>query len=116
MRKIEYLVMLIQDNETESEPKKELHEAVIECTVEALSQTPDDKEVEQFTLEELFKLIEASAKDNKSNCVSPFKAAELIAEKFGCKYERPINKLKAKICAGALDGSRPPKHSLEDFL
>jgi len=37
MRKNEYLTMLFQDNETEADPqKKELHEAVLECTVEAL--------------------------------------------------------------------------------
>ena len=46
MKKTDYLLMLFQDNETESEPKKELHAAVLECTVEALSQTSDNFEIE----------------------------------------------------------------------
>ena len=41
MKKNDYLLMLFQDNETETEPKKELHTAVLECTVEALSQTSE---------------------------------------------------------------------------
>ena len=38
MKRDEYLKMLFEDNETEKDPTKELHEAVLECAVEALSQ------------------------------------------------------------------------------
>ena len=37
MKRDEYLKMLFEDNETEKDPTKELHEAVLECAVEALS-------------------------------------------------------------------------------
>ena len=36
MKRDEYLKMLFEDNETEKDPTKELHEAVLECAVEAL--------------------------------------------------------------------------------
>ena len=35
MKRDEYLKMLFEDNETEKDPTKELHEAVLECAVEA---------------------------------------------------------------------------------
>lgn len=96
MKKTEYLLMLFQDNETETEPKKELHAAVLECTVEALSQVGDSFEVDgKIGLNELFAEIERTAKSGKANCVSPFHASELIAAKLGVTYIRPIDKLRA---------------------
>lgn len=113
MKKTEYLLMLFQDNETETEPKKELHAAVLECTVEALSQVGDSFEVDgKIGLNELFVEIEKAAKSGKANCVSPFKASELIAKKLGAEYIRPIYKLKATF-GGA---SETPAVNLEDFL
>lgn len=113
MKKNDYLLMLFQDNETESEPKKELHAAVLECTVEALSQTSDDFEIDgKIGLTELFAEIEKSAKSGKPNCVSPFRASELIAKKLGVEYVRPIDRLKATFCGT----SEPQKLNLEDFL
>ena len=98
MKKNEYLMMLCQDNETETEPLKELHEAVLECTVEALSQMNDDFEVDsQIGLPELYKVIDAAGKASKAKCVSPFRAAELIAGKLGANYKRPLDRVKALI-------------------
>lgn len=92
MKRDDYLMMLFQDNETEKEPTKELHEAVLECAVEALSQENADFEVDQSVgLAELYKLIEDEGR--KKQVVSPFRAAELIAEKLGAKYKRPIDRL-----------------------
>lgn len=113
MKKTDYLLMLFQDNETESEPKKELHAAVLECTVEALSQTNDDFDIDgKIGLNELFAEIERNAKPGKANCVSPFKASELIAKKLGVEYVRPIYRLKATFCSA----TEPQAVSLEDFL
>lgn len=113
MKKTDYLLMLFQDNETESEPKKELHAAVLECTVEALSQTNDDFEIDgKIGLNELFAEIERNAKSGKANCVSPFKASELIAKKLGVEYVRPIDRLKTTFCSA----TEPQAVSLEDFL
>lgn len=112
MKKNDYLKMLIQDNETEKQPKKELYEAVIECTIEALSQTDDNFEIDHtIGCAELFEVIR---KNQSGGCVSPFKASELIAAKLGVSYTRPIDKLKAKICGTALSGGRR-KISLDDL-
>ena len=114
MKKFEYLMMLFQDNETETEPKKELHMAVLECTVEALSQTPDDFQVDgKIGLPELYAEIEKHGKGSKAQCVSPFHASELIAAKLGVKYSRPIDKLRAHF---GNSSAKPPKLNLEDFL
>ncbi len=112
MRRNEYLQMLYQDNETEEENKKELYAAVLECTVEALSQENDDFDADQsIGLHELYQLIEAEGR--KKGVVSPFRAAELIAEKLGAKYKRPIERfahLFKKVSAA------PSHRRLEDLL
>jgi len=115
MKKNEYLMMLCQDNETETEPKKELHEAVLECTVEALSQTGDDFEIDsKIGLSELYQVIETAGKESKARCVSPFRAAELIAQKLGVVYKRPLDRVKALI--GESKRISPAPISLEDFI
>lgn len=112
MKRDDYLMMLFQDNETEKEPKKELHEAVLECTVEALSQENADFEADQSVgLAELYKLIEDEGR--KKQVVSPFRAAELIAEKLGAKYKRPIDRL-AHLFENVRE--KPKTIRLEDLL
>ena len=112
MKRDEYLKMLYEDNETEKEPTKELHEAVLECTVEALSQENADFEVDQSVgLAELYKLIEDEG--CKTRVVSPFRAAELIAAKLGAKYQRPIERF-AHLFRNV--GQRPATIRLEDLL
>jgi len=115
MRKNEYLTMLFQDNETEADPqKKELHEAVLECTVEALSQSDDETECDQsIGLSELFAVILEAGKSAQAQCVSPFRAAELIAQKLGVIYARPIDRMRTQF--GAKAAGKPAKR-LEDFL
>lgn len=112
MKRDDYLMMLFQDNETEKEPKKELYEAVLECTVEALSQENADFEADQTVgLAELYKLIEDEGR--KKQVVSPFRAAELIAEKLGAKYKRPIDRL-AHLFENVRE--KPKTIRLEDLL
>ncbi len=114
MKKNEYLIMLFQDNETEADEKqKELHEAVLECTVEALSQADDSTEVDAaIGLPELFKVILQCGKESKAQCVSPFRASELIAAKLGVKYVRPLDRMRAQFGQPAAK----PKKRLEDFF
>lgn len=112
MKKNEYLIMLFQDNETETEPKKELHEAVLECTVEALSQTNDVEIDSSIGLPELFAVITEAGKSSKAQCVSPFRAAELIAAKLGVRYTRPIDRMRAQFGQPVAK----PKKRLEDFF
>ncbi len=115
MKKNEYLLMLFQDNETEAEPKKELHEAVLECTVEALSQTDDNFEIDgKNGLPELYAEIQKEGKNSKAYCVSPFHASELIAAKLGTTYSRPINKLRAQF--GSTSARNASKINFDDFI
>ena len=112
MKRDEYLKMLYQDNETEKEPKKELYTAVLECTVEALSQTPDCTEVDQSVgLDALYKIIEEAGR--ASRVVSPFRAAELIAKKLGVEYKRPIERF-AHLFRSV--GQQQAVYRLEDLL
>ena len=115
MKKHEYLIMLFQDNETDSDKKKkELHEAVLECTVEAMSQTADDIEIDStIGLPELFGIILEAGKKAQAQCVSPFHASELIAEKLGLKYTRPIDRMRATFGHSVTE---TPKTRLEDFF
>ncbi len=114
MKKREYLLMLFQDNETETEPKKELHAAVLECTVEALSQVDDNFEIDgKIGLPELFAEIEKEAKSCKANCVSPFHASELIAKRLGAPYTRPLEKLRATFGGSSVDA---PEIDFDDFI
>lgn len=112
MKRDEYLQMLYQDNETEKEPQKELYAAVLECTVEALSQAPDHTEIDASVgLDALYKIIEKAGRS--SRVVSPFRAAELIAKKLGVKYKRPIERF-AHLFQSV--GRRQAAYRLEDLL
>lgn len=95
MKKAEYIQLLITDNETSGD-KKAIYNDVIDCVDIALSQTPNDFELDgSIGLETLFAEIEKKAKENQKNnigCVGPFEAAELIAAKLGTKYERITRK------------------------
>lgn len=114
MNKLDYLKMLIQDNETEKQPTKELHEAVIECTIEALSQSVDFVELDQSVgLKDLYTLIEMAGRKSAAKCVSPFAAAELIAKRLGVEYKRPIEILKAKFCAAEMQKSSPRRSRID---
>lgn len=92
MRKDEFLKMMVEDVETQSEPKKSLYMDVIECMDIALSQSPDSFDVSSDkTVSGAFELIEKRGKERQKNgtaCVGPFEAVEIIAEYLGAKYER----------------------------
>lgn len=81
MKKIEFIKMLQQDNETQTEPKKSLHAEVIDCTIIALIDESSDFEIDaKITADDLFKLITEKARTTKAQCIGPFDAAKLIAE------------------------------------
>lgn len=114
MKKLDYLKMLIQDNETEKQPTKELHESVIECTIEALSQSGDDTEVDQSVgLGELYKIIEDAGRKSSAHCVPPTVAAELIAKRLGVEYKRPFDVLKARFCSAEMQKSSPRRSRID---
>nr|DAK09827.1 MAG TPA: hypothetical protein [Caudoviricetes sp.] len=103
MLKNEYIELLIQDNETTGN-KKKLYSDVIDCTEIALSQMPDNFEVDaSIGLDKLFGEIEKAGRNSANQCVGPFEAAELIAKLLGAKYVR-ASRRKEKIV------------NLEDFL
>lgn len=107
MRKDEFLKMMWQDNETESEPKKTLYADVIECMDIALSQSPDTFEVpSDRTTADAYAAVEKYAREKKLQSIGPFQSAELIAGYLGTKYERPSKRLEAVKA----------KVNLEDFL
>lgn len=104
MLKDEYIEMLIQDNETTGD-KKKLYADVIDCTEIALSQAPNNFEVDpSIGLEKLFKVIEDAGRNSSSHCIGPFEAAELIAKLLGTEYVRASRRKETKIV------------NLEDFL
>lgn len=114
MKKYDYLEMLLKENEAEVN-KKELYFDVIDCTDIALSQTPEDFEIDNnVTVKDLFSVIEEEGRNSSNNCVGPFQAAVLIAERLGTKYVRPSERYKEKKVHS---NTQSKKHiSLEDFL
>ncbi len=117
MNKIEFIKMLQQDNETQTEPKKSLHAQVIDCTIIALIDEAADFEIDAtVTANNLFKLIEKQARSNASHCVGPFQAAKLIAEHLKTKNDGTARLYK--MCMGMLEGNAPTprsKISLDDL-
>ncbi len=110
MKKEEFIKMMCEDNETESEPMKSIYADVIECMDIALSQSPDTFEVpEDRTVKGAYELIEKRGKERRKNgtaCVGPFEAAEIIAEYLGTKYVRASRRF----------ASPKAKVNLEDFI
>ena len=98
MKKEEYIRMLLADNETEKQPQKELNEAIIDCVDIAVSQMPEDFEIEdaKIGLNEFWAAIKDAGRKEPSHCVSPQRAAELIAQKLGAKFERASRRLAEK--------------------
>lgn len=111
MRKNEFLEMMWQDIETESEDKKALYADVIDCMDIALSQTADAFDIpSDKTVKGAFDAIEKAARAKKNGnvaCVGPFEAASVIAEYLGTKYERASSRLSAKPQA---------KVNLDDYI
>lgn len=106
MRKSEYIEMLIQENNEEK--TKKLYGDVIDCIDIALSQENADFEIKDTSLglADFYKMLETKAKTNKVNCVGPFEAAEMFAEKLGARYTRLSKRTPAPKA----------KVNLEDFI
>jgi len=117
MNKIEFIKMLQQDNETQTEPKKSLHAQVIDCTTIALIDEAADFEIDAtVTADSLFKLIEQKARSSSAHCVGPFQAAKLIAEHLKTKNDCAAR--IHNIAMGMLEGNAPTprsKISLDDL-
>lgn len=117
MNKIEFIKMLQQDNETQTEPKKTLHTQVIDCTIIALIDEAADFEIDAtVTADSLFKLIEQKARSSSAHCVGPFQAAKLIAERLKTKNDGTAR--IHNMAMGMLEGSAPTprsKISLDDL-
>lgn len=111
MKRDEYIRMLLADNETEQQPQKELNEAIIDCVDIALSQMPADFEIADTSigLKDFWAMIEKEGRGAKAHCVSPLRAAELIAKKLGAKFERASRRLVDKP-------AEPAVKRLEDFF
>jgi len=108
MRKAEYLELLWTDNETSEMIEKERNEAIIDCVEIALSQMPSSFEVDGSKgLKEFYAAITAEGRKRKSGCVSPLRAAELIAEMLGAKFEREKRRNRK---------ASPATIDLEEFL
>lgn len=104
MKKDEYIDLLLKDNET-SGSKQKLYSDVIDCTEIALSQMPDNFEVDaSIGLEKLYGVIESAGRNSANHCVGPFEAAELIAKLLGTTYIRASRRKEKKMV------------NLEDFL
>lgn len=101
MRKYDYLEMLSQDIVSKSDKKPFLD--VLECVYLSLSEMPSSFEVDDsITIESLYEMIEKKSLNESLRCVGPFLVAEMFAERFGAKYERPskkmgINKMLGKV-------------------
>lgn len=108
MKKAEYIRMLIADNATAAEPQKEMNEAIIDCVDIALSQMPEGFEVKDTGagIADFWALIQKEGRASAVHCCSPIRAAELIAERLGAKYER----------ASVRYANKPAVKRLEDFL
>ena len=117
MNKIEFIKMLQQDNETQTEPKKSLHAQVIDCTTIALIDEAADFEIDAtVTADSLFKLIEQKARSSSAHCVGPFQAAQLIAEHLKTKNDGAAR--IHNMAMGMLEGNAPTprsKISLDDL-
>lgn len=108
MKKQDFLKMMVQDNETEKPGQKELYADVIECMDIALSQMPDDFEVDNNkNVKDAYAEIEKFARANSRKAVGPFESAEIIAKYLGATYIRATKKYSSMPTA---------KVSLEDFL
>lgn len=98
MKKDEYIRMLLADNATAGGAQKELNEAIIDCVDIALSQETEDFEIEdtKIGLDTFWAAIRDAGRKEASHCVSPLRAAELIAQKLGAKFERASRRLAEK--------------------
>lgn len=118
MKKADFINMLQQDIETQSEPKKSLYAQVIDCTVIALLDESADFEVDgTITCESLFGLIEKKAKETRKNCIGPFEAAKLIAEHLKTENDgvARLYNMVMGLAAGNVPTPRKCRISLDDI-
>ena len=108
----EFITMMAQDNETQSQPKKDLYHDVIDCMrVVALQNDADGEVNNSKTCEGAFSEIQKYAQSRKSNSTGIFAAMDIVAKYLGLRFDKeklmaPVTELKPKR------GVR----NLEDFL
>lgn len=118
MKKVEFIKMLQQDNETQVEPKKSLYAQVIDCTVIALLDETSDFEIDAtVTADSLFELIEKKARETKKNCVGPFEAVKLIAEHLKTENDgvARLYNMVSGMAAGNAPTPRKSRIALDDL-
>ena len=108
MNKTEFIKMMVQDNETQSDKgKKALYADVIDCMEIALSQSPEAVEIDSAkNLKDAFAIIQKEGQSAPGRCCGPFRAAELLAEYLGVKYVRASKKFAPEAAI----------KNLEDFM
>lgn len=117
MKKADFIKMLQQDIETQSEPKKSLYAQVIDCTVIALLDESADFEVDgTITCESLLELIKEMVKKN-GYCVGPFEAARQISEHLKTENDgvSRIYNIVMGLVAGNAPTPRKCRISLDDI-
>ena len=98
----EFITMMVQDNETQSQPKKDLYNDVIDCMRVVALQNDADAEVDNSkTCEGAFSEIQNYAQSRKSNSTGIFAAMSIVAKYLGLKFDKerlmvPIEQAKAK--------------------
>ena len=112
MKLTEFITMMVQDNETQSQPKKQLYSDVVDCMRVVALQNDGSAEVDnKKTCEGAFAEIQKFARDNNSNCTGIFAAMDIVAKYLGLQFD------KEKLMAPVLEPK--PKRavmSLEDFM
>lgn len=109
MKKLEYLQMLVEENTDKK--TQALYNDIIDAVDIALSQMPDDFEVQNTKLgaDDFYKVLQTEAQklmakqtDKKVPvCIGPFTAAELFAPMLGAHYQRATDRFKKKSGVGS---------------
>lgn len=104
MNKYAYLQMLVE--EIEDNEMRPVYEDVADAVEIALSQMPDDFEVQNTKLgvDDFYKTLQAEAEKlrkkssnrNIPTCIGPFTAAEMFAPMIGATYHRASDRFKKK--------------------
>lgn len=88
MKLVEFITMMVQDNETQSEPTKQLHNGIIGCLkIVALQNDPNTEIDAKKTLEDAYKHLCKKAQEKRTQCYDDTQAMPIFAEYFGLKFD-----------------------------
>ena len=112
MKLTEFITMMVQDNETQSQPKKQLYSDVIDCMRVVALQNDGAAEVDnKKTCDGAYQKIKKHAHDMKSESTGVFAAMDIVAKYLGLQFDK--EKLMAPVTV-----TKPKRAvmSLEDFM